>query len=100
MQIRTVLITADFKEKVQEHDLVDLHCKIKFNNGDILDECVKNFPYCASTKNISFDILEDEILEMVEKLNFSDEEKKILLEKSQDALERLVYKIWRTEGSI
>jgi hypothetical protein len=37
---------------------------------------------------------------MVEKLNLDDREMRVLAQKSQDALERFVYKVWRTEGSI
>lgn len=100
MKIRTVVITGDLEEGHGDNNFVDLHCEFKFDNGEVLDETVEKFPYSPSTKNISFDILEDEIFDIVEKLNLSDEEKRFLSEKSQDALERLVYKLWRTEGSV
>lgn len=100
MKIRTVLITGDFKQSQEDNDFVDIHCKFKFDNGEVLDETVENFPYSASAKNINFDVLEEEIFEMLEKLNLSDEQKRVLSEKSQDALERFVYKVWRTEGTI
>jgi hypothetical protein len=100
MKIRTVLITGDFKESQGESDFVDIHCELKFTNGEILKKTVENFPYSASAKNISFDILEDEIFHMVEKLNLDNIEMRVLTQKSQDALERFVYKVWRTEGSI
>ena len=100
MKIRTVVITGNLEEGHGDNDFVDLHCKLKFDNGEVLDETVKNFAYSPSTKNVCFDILEDEIFDIVEKLNLNDEEKRFLSKKSQDALERLVYKVWRTEGSI
>ena len=100
MKLRTIVITGDLEGGRGENDFVDLHCKFKFDNGEVLDETVKNFAYSPSTKNVCFDILEDEIFDIVKKLNLNDEEKRFLSKKSQDALERLVYKVWRTEGSI
>lgn len=100
MKLRTIVITGDLEGGRKENDFVDLHCEFKFDNGEVLNETVKNFPYSPSAKNVCFDILEDEIFDRVEKLNLSDEEKSFLSKKSQDALERLVYKVWRTEGSI
>ncbi|MCF6245613.1 MAG: hypothetical protein L3J43_11345 [Sulfurovum sp.] len=53
-------------------------------------------------KNVYFGLVEDEIFDIFEKLNLSlnDEEKRLLSQKSQYALEKLVYKVWRMEGSI
>ena len=100
MKIRTIVITGDLEGGRGENSLVDLHCEIKFTNGEVLNETVKNFAYSPSAKNVCFDVLEDEIFEIVEKLNLNDAEKRFLSQMSQDALERLVYKVWRTEGSI
>lgn len=100
MKIRTILITGDFEGGHGDNDFVDLHCEFKFVNGEVLNETVEKFPYSPSQKNVCFDVLEDEIFDMVKKLNLNDEEKRFLSQKSQDALERLVYKVWRTEGSI
>ncbi len=100
MKVRTVLITGNLEGGQGENDFVDLNCEIKLVNGEILNETVKKFPYSPSKKNVCFDMLEDEIFDIVKKLNLNDEEKRFLSEKSQDALERLVYKVWRTEGTI
>ncbi|MCH9814192.1 MAG: hypothetical protein K0U47_09665 [Epsilonproteobacteria bacterium] len=100
MKVRTVVITGDFEGGHGENDFVDLHCEFKFENGEVLNESVKNFPYSPSTKNVCFDLLEDEIFDIVKKFNLNDVEKRFLSQKSQEALERLVYKVWRTEGSI
>ena len=100
MKIRTVVITGNLEEGHGDNDFVDLHCELKLDNGEVLDKTVEKFPYSPSQKNVCFDILEDEIFDIVEKLNLNDEEKRFLSQKSQDALERLVYKVWRTEGSI
>lgn len=100
MKVRTVVITGNLEEGYGNNDFVDLHCELKFDNGEVLEKSVEKFPYSPSQKNVCFDILEDEIFDIVEKLNLNDEEKRFLSQKSQDALERLVYKVWRTEGSI
>jgi len=100
MRIRTVLITGDFKESQGGNDFVNIHCEVKFNDGEVFKDTVENFPYSASAKNICFDVLEDDIFDMLEKFNLTDIEKRVVSEKSQDAFERFVYKIWRTEGSV
>jgi len=100
MKVRTVLITGDLEGGQGDNDFVDLHCEIKLVNGEVLDKTIEKFPYSPNQKNVCFDILEDEIFEMVKELNLNDEEKRFLSEKSQDSLERLVYKVWRTEGTI
>lgn len=100
MKLRTIVITGDLEGGRGDNDFVDLHCALKFDNGEALDKTIERFPYSPSGKNVCFDILEDEILDMVEKFNLNDEEERFLLQRSQDALERLVYKVWRTEGSI
>jgi len=100
MKIRTVVITGNLEEGHGDNGFVDLHCELKFDNGEVLDGTVEKFPYSPSQKNVCYDMLEDEIFDIVEKLNLNDEEKRFLSQKSQDALERLVYKVWRTEGSI
>ena len=100
MKTKTVVITGDFEGGHGDNDFVDLHCEFQFDNGEVLNETVKKFPYSPSTKNVCFAILEDEIFDIVEKLNLNDEEKRLLSQKSQYALEKLVYKVWRTEGSI
>ncbi len=100
MKVKTVEISGDFEGGHGENDFVNLHCEFKFDNGEVLNETVKNFPYSPSTKNVCFGLLEDEIFDIVEKLNLNDEEKRLLSQKSQYALEKLVYKVWRMEGSI
>lgn len=100
MKIRTILITGNLEAGSGESDFVDLHCEIKFTNGEVLNETVKKFPFSPSSKNVCFDVLEDEIFDLVEKYNLSDAEKDFLSKKSLDALERLVYKVWRTEGTV
>ncbi len=100
MKIKTVVITGNVEGGHGDNDFVDLQCEFKFDNGEVLNETVEKFPYSPSTKNICFDLLEDEIFEIVKKLNLNDEEKRLLSLVSRDALERLVYKVWRTEGSI
>ncbi|MEA3370845.1 MAG: hypothetical protein U9Q40_05850 [Campylobacterota bacterium] len=100
MKLRTVLITGNLEGGQGENDFVDIHCEFKFDNGEVLNKTVEKFPYSPSQKNVCFDVLEDEIFDMVEELNLSDEEKRFLSQKSQDALERLVYKVWRTEGTV
>lgn len=100
MKIRTILITGNLEGGQGENDFVDLHCEIKFTDGEVLNETIEKFPYSPSAKNVCFDVLEDEIFDLVEKYNLNDEEKSFLSKKSQDALERLVYKVWRTEGTV
>lgn len=100
MKIKTVVITGSFEGGDGDSDFVDLHCEFKFDNAEVLKETVENFSYSPSTKNVCFDLLEDDIFEIVEKLNLNDKEKRLLSLASRDALERLVYKVWRTEGTI
>jgi len=99
MKIKTAVITGDF-EGEGDNAFVDIHCKFTFDNGEVLNETVEKFAYSPSAKNVCFDLLEDDIFEMVEKSNLNDAEKRLLSLASRDALERLVYKVWRTEGSI
>ena len=100
MKVRTVLFTGNLEEGHGDNDVVDIHCEIKLTDGEVLNKTFEKFPYSPNQKNVCFDLIEDEVFDMVEKLNLNDAEKRFLSEKSQDALERFVYKVWRTEGTV
>ncbi|MCF6243659.1 MAG: hypothetical protein L3J43_01325 [Sulfurovum sp.] len=100
MKVKTVEISGDFEGSTGENAFVDLHCEFKLDNGEVLNETIEKFPYSPSTKNVCFGLVEDEIFDIFEKFNLNDEEKRLLTQKSQYALEKLVYKLWRMEGSI